>query len=144
MNLQDMLERDEGRVSDAYPDPLTGGAPWTIGVGHTGPEVCEGLSWTDDQIDAALAADIAKAEDGCRRHLSWFDSLSEPRQAVLTAMAFQMGIAGLLAFTNTLNAVGAGRYAAAAQGMLESRWAKQTPKRAMRMAAQMELGRWTP
>jgi len=31
---------------------------WTLGWGHTGPEVVEGLVWTRQQADAALQADI--------------------------------------------------------------------------------------
>lgn len=42
----------------AYPDPLTGGAPWTIGKGHTGPEVRPGLVWTQAQSDAAFERDL--------------------------------------------------------------------------------------
>jgi lysozyme len=56
------LEDREGRMHNAYPDPNTGGAPWTIGVGHTGPEVHPGLVWTDAQIDAAFAIDIKRFE----------------------------------------------------------------------------------
>jgi lysozyme len=41
----------------AYPDPGTGGAPWTIGWGHTGAEVCPGLIWTRTQADAAFFYD---------------------------------------------------------------------------------------
>lgn len=44
----------------AYWDAL--GKVWTIGWGHTGPEVCEGLVWTQEQADAALANDYAGCE----------------------------------------------------------------------------------
>lgn len=59
-----VLEYFEGRRNDAYPDPATGGAPITIGVGHTGPEVHLGLQWTEAQIDDALSADLSKFEKG--------------------------------------------------------------------------------
>lgn len=55
-------------------------------------------------------------------------------------MAFQMGIVGLLGFTNTLAAIKRGDYAAAATGMLASLWARQTPARAKRMADMMRAG----
>jgi len=54
------LESREGKRYKAYKDVK---GIWTIGVGHTGPEVVEGLTWTDDQIDAALEADLATAEE---------------------------------------------------------------------------------
>jgi lysozyme len=34
---------------------------WTVGWGHTGPEVVEGLVWTQSQADAALESDMAYA-----------------------------------------------------------------------------------
>lgn len=48
----------------AYPDPKTGGAPWTIGWGHTGPEVKPGLVWTQKQADDAFVKDLERFEDG--------------------------------------------------------------------------------
>lgn len=47
----------------AYPDPGSkDGTPWTIGWGHTGPEVRKGLVWAQAQADAAFLVDIAKFE----------------------------------------------------------------------------------
>lgn len=54
-----LLEEREDRRHSAYQD--TRGI-WTIGVGHTGPEVCAGLVWSDAQIDAAFAKDLARFE----------------------------------------------------------------------------------
>lgn len=58
----------------AYPDPASplargkgpSGAPWTIGWGHTGPEVHQGLVWTQAQADAQLLADMARVEANVR------------------------------------------------------------------------------
>ena len=58
-----LLHHFEGCKLKAYPDPKTGGAPWTIGYGHTGPDVHEGLVWTQKQADAAFIEDIAVFED---------------------------------------------------------------------------------
>lgn len=44
----------------AYPDPGTGGAPWTIGWGATGPDITRDTVWTRQQCDARLAQDIAR------------------------------------------------------------------------------------
>ena len=46
----------------AYPDPASGGAPWTIGWGHTGPEVVLGLTWTKDQAAGQLVSDLISRE----------------------------------------------------------------------------------
>ena len=51
-------KRPDGRY-DAYPDPATGGAPWTIGWGTTGSDVKRGTIWTQAQCDQRLATDVA-------------------------------------------------------------------------------------
>lgn len=52
-------KRPDGRY-EAYPDPGTGGAPWTIGWGSTGSDVRAGTIWSRQQCDARLAADLAR------------------------------------------------------------------------------------
>lgn len=44
----------------AYPDPGTGGDPWTIGWGATGADIGPGTVWTQAQCDARLAADLTR------------------------------------------------------------------------------------
>ncbi|QYU66673.1 lysozyme [Leptolyngbya sp. 15MV] len=51
--------RADGLI-EAYPDPGTGGAPWTIGWGATGPGIAPGTVWTQAQCDARLDADLAR------------------------------------------------------------------------------------
>lgn len=51
--------RPDGRF-EAYPDPGTGGAPWTIGWGATGPDIGRGTIWTQGECDARLASDLAR------------------------------------------------------------------------------------
>ena len=160
------IEREEGRETCAYPDPLSplgracaarglalrasvqlpaaeatlAGAPWTIGVGHTGSQVRAGLRWSDAEIDAALAGDIARACAGLDTAFPWWRSLDDARQDVLAQMAFQMGTGGLVKFRTTLAHVQAGRFAEAAEAMGKSAWARQTPARARRLAEQMRTG----
>ncbi len=45
---------------EAYPDPATGGTPWTIGWGATGPAIGPGTVWTREQCDARLERDLAR------------------------------------------------------------------------------------
>ena len=49
--------RRDGRV-EAYPDPGTGGEPWTIGWGATGTGIVRGTVWTQEQCDARLEAGL--------------------------------------------------------------------------------------
>jgi lysozyme len=69
--------------------------------------------------------------------LPWATHLAPLRLGVLCAMAFQIGIAGLLEFHQTLAAIKDGNWQAAHDGMLDSVWAKQTPLRAQRMASKI-------
>ncbi|MGN6496000.1 MAG: lysozyme [Tsuneonella sp.] len=54
--------RPDGLI-EAYPDPGTGGAPWTIGWGATGPDIGPQTIWTREHCDARLAADVARHAD---------------------------------------------------------------------------------
>jgi lysozyme len=51
---------------EAYPDPGTGGEPWTIGWGATGPDhvhggrIGPGTVWSQQQCDARLARDLVR------------------------------------------------------------------------------------
>lgn len=136
-NLAGELRSEEGRRLVAYRD--TRGV-WTIGDGHTGPEVHSGLVWTPAQADAALAADIAATCRGLDAALPWWRQLDDVRQDVLADMAFNLGARGLLEFHDTLAAVRAGNYALASAGMLASLWASQVGARATRLAAMMRTG----
>ena len=50
-----------------YPDPATGGAPWTVCYGHTGPDVVPGKGYTQAECDALLDADMAVADGYVRK-----------------------------------------------------------------------------
>lgn len=57
----------EGKRNVAYWDKT--GKVWTIGYGHTGPDVHEGLEWTDEQCEAGFLRDIAPAENNVNEHV---------------------------------------------------------------------------
>ncbi|SBW12712.1 Lysozyme (modular protein) [uncultured Alphaproteobacteria bacterium] len=127
MNIDRMkaeLRRDEGERLTAYPDPLTGGEPWTIGVGHTGG-IKPGQTCTPEQSDAWLGQDIAETTADLDRALPWWRGLSETRQRALLNMAFNMGVPRLLGFRGMLAALQAGDYERAALEAFDSRWALQ-------------------
>jgi GH24 family phage-related lysozyme (muramidase) len=75
------VRRKDGRF-EAYPDPGTGGDPWTIGWGATGKGIGPGTIWTQAQCDARLEADLARfasevtrALDGAPTSQNQFDAL---------------------------------------------------------------------
>jgi lysozyme len=57
-----LIESFEGLSLTSYPDPGTGGEPFTIGYGHTGPDVHPGETITHTQATALLESDVAQAE----------------------------------------------------------------------------------
>lgn len=142
--LLPMLRAEEGTRLQVYDDatglPI---GPGTKVIGH--PTIGTGRCLdtngiTQAEADYLLAADIAKVGAALDEKLPWWRDLSPARQAVLASMAFQMGVRGLLGFANTLASVQAGNYAGAADRMLASVWARQTPARAGRLAAMMRKG----
>ncbi len=52
-------KRSDGRF-EAYPDPGSGGDPWTIGWGTTGPDVIPGLIWTQTECEQRFARDLQR------------------------------------------------------------------------------------
>lgn len=60
MTAADLIRKWEGLRLKAYPDPGTGGKPWTIGYGHT-RNVNKGDTCTEAQAIAWLAEDMADA-----------------------------------------------------------------------------------
>lgn len=61
------LKEFEGLRTAAYKDV---GGIWTIGWGHTGPDVTEGLVITQEKAEQLLRRDLRKFEDGVERALS--------------------------------------------------------------------------
>jgi lysozyme len=61
-NMNDDLEKEfESCRLAAYLDTMANPPIWTIGWGHTGKDVYEGLIWTQEQADEALDHDIRAA-----------------------------------------------------------------------------------
>lgn len=132
------LRRDEGEELSAYTDSE---GYLTIGIGRLiDKRKGGGISQAESEYLFSNDYDSKLAE--VRRRIPWFSSLDVARQGVLLNMAFQMGVDGLLGFKNTLAMIERGDYAQAADGMLQSLWAKQTPERAKRLSEQMRSGKW--
>jgi lysozyme len=67
---------------EAYPDPGTGGDPWTIGWGATGQGIAPGTVWNQAECDARLerdlvrfARDVARAIGSAQTNQAQFDAL---------------------------------------------------------------------
>lgn len=119
-------------ILKSYPDRLTGGEPWTIGLGHTGPDVGPNAVWTEDQCLHAFESDYRIAS-GWAAHVvgsaCWMH-LNEARRAVLTDMAFNIGPSRLSGFVKMLAAIHKEDWQEAAAEMLDSVYAGQVKDRA--------------
>lgn len=109
----------------------------TIGIGRN----LEDRGITAEESAYLLSNDITGFYAALLRELPWVAQLDDVRQRVLLDMAFNMGIAGLLTFKNTLATIKAGDYEKAAGMMLQSRWAEQVGQRADRLSRMMFTGK---
>lgn len=69
-----LIKKWEGCRLTAYPDPGTGGEPWTIGYGHTSaagePKVKKGMKITQQEADDILVRDLVKYESAVMKALT--------------------------------------------------------------------------
>jgi len=111
------IKRREGVRLVAYPDPATGGAPWTIGVGHTGQDVYPGLRISNEESDALLAKDLERFEAGIERLVTV--PLTQNQFDALVSFSFNVGL-GNFGTSTLLKRLNAKDYAGAADQFL--RW----------------------
>lgn len=134
--LRDELIRDEGVVLHAYRDHL---GYVTIGIGRL-IDKRRGGGITRSEAEYLLSNDLRRIEKEMQSRLPWLSSLDDARQRALLNMAFQMGVAGVMKFTNTLRMIEQGKYKEAGVNARLSKWYKQTPARAERVIKLIEQG----
>jgi len=83
-----LIKSHEGLRLMAYPDPGTGGEPWTIGYGHTG-NVRPGVTISEEQAEDLLREDLMKFEAAVLRLLPI--ELSQSEFDALVSFAFNVG-----------------------------------------------------
>jgi lysozyme len=88
-----LIQRHEGLRLAAYPDPGTGGAPWTIGYGHT-RGVTQGMVITRAEAEHFLLADIDEAIRTIYAHVpaSVIDGLPQACFDALVSFVFNVGV----------------------------------------------------
>lgn len=128
--LTEHLKAEEGTVLHAYQDHL---GFLTIGTGRL-IDHRKGGGLSEAEAEYLLGNDIDRVAADLDRRLPWWREQPAPVQVALCSMAFQMGAAGLLAFRRMLAALERGDRAEAARQALDSKWARQTPARAERVA----------
>ena len=76
----------------AYPDPATGGDPWTIGYGSTGSGIGPGTMWTKDQAEQRLQEHVEYFTQGLVRLSPRLLQASSRRFAAVLSWAYNCGL----------------------------------------------------
>ena len=132
MNYDDLkarIKEHEGFRDQVYKDSL-GFA--TIGYGHLvlpNDPYEEGVTYSKEDLEKVFDGDFDTACSNANQLIKDLP-LHHQAKCVIIEMVFQLGIGGVSKFKNMWKALGEGDYQTASEEMLDSRWAKQTPKRA--------------
>lgn len=126
MSLRDRIKKHEGCVTVPYYDSE---GIMTVGIGRN----LQAVPFSEDEIELMFSNDLRRARAGAKTFECYVD-LDPMRQGVLTEMVFQMGVNGVSKFKKFLIAANNHDWATAAEEMLDSKWAKQTPERAKSLA----------
>ena len=141
MKLSELIELEEGfreRVylcSEGYP---------TTGLGtKIGPKGADLSNYTFT-VNRAIAEAMMKKELSYAEHelskCDWFLGLDLERSKIIMSMCYQMGVSGVFKFKNMIAAIERKDWDRASKEALSSKWARQTPERALRHAQVLLTG----
>ena len=109
----ELIKSFEGCRLTAYKCPA---GVWTIGYGHTGPDVKSGKTITFTEAEQLLKGDLDKFEDGVEKGIGTA-AVTENQFAAMVSLAFNIGLGGFLKST-VLRMHKAGKYELAANAFL--------------------------
>jgi len=118
MTARDIIKESEGLRLKAYPDPGTGGKPWTIGYGRA-HGVNPGDTFTLEEAEAWLTEDMAEAYSVIDKAVTV--PLSNQQRDALCSFVFNVG-GGAFQKSTLLRLLNAGDYNGASDQLL--RWNK--------------------
>ena len=138
VRLMRSVKAHEGFRNSVYKDTL---GKRTVGYGH----LCVEDHWEDNreytvpELERVLETDLNNAVQGAERLLKGGPVLDDLAQELIVEMIFQLGKTGVKKFRNMwkMLRLNPPDYDMAANEMLDSRWAHQTPARAKAMSEQM-------
>ena len=129
-----LIAKHEGYRRHPYQDSV---GKWTVGIGRNLEDV--GISRAE--AEAMLATDITHAYAEAQS-FDFFETLNEPRQAVIINMLFNLGLPKFKGFKKTIMFIEKGLFNAAGDEMLDSKWARQVKGRAIELSHMMKSGDW--
>tara|TARA_R100001377_G_C3188133_1_gene109420 strand:- start:283 stop:708 length:426 start_codon:yes stop_codon:yes gene_type:complete len=131
MNTKERIKQHEGFSPTVYEDTL---GYKTVGYGHlvtSKDSFIVGEIYSPEQLEGVFEEDYNIAQENAHdliRDKQISDNSTV--ESVLTEMAFQLGLPRLKKFIKFIEALTKEDYNTAADEMMDSRWAKQTPSRA--------------
>ena len=88
-----------------------------------------------EEISTLILEDLVdKKHQGLLDKLDWYKDVPPEVQGVILEMTYQMGFSGFCKFKKAIHHMKGKEFKQASAEMLDSRWAKQTPNRAKRLA----------
>jgi len=118
----DLIKSFEGLRLEAYPDPGTGGDPWTVGYGST-KGVKKGMKITVQEAEQRLIMDLQDACKAVERYVTI--PLNDNQFAALVSFTFNVG-AGNLAVSTLLKRLNEGEYGSVPMQLM--RWNRAAGK----------------
>ena len=125
--LLESIKHHEGFVEHVYDDSL--GIP-TIGYGFA----IKDLILDEDIAEDILMRKLEKLKRNANARFQWLEDMPQEVQAVVLNMCYQLGVTGVSKFRKAISALQEGEWHEAADEMLDSLWARQTPNRATELS----------
>jgi lysozyme len=95
----ELIKSFESCELEAYPDPGSGGDPFTIGWGATGPGIRKGVKWTQEMADSRLKADVARFAGGVAEAIEGGAVTTQNEFDALVCWAFNVGLGAVRSST---------------------------------------------
>lgn len=105
---KELLRKLEGCSLRAY---LDSASVWSIGIGHTGPEVGPTSIWSQERVEATFDRDLKRFTVGVAHLLEHAPELSDLQYSALVIFAYNVGLVAL-ARSTLLRVVEAGHFEA--------------------------------
>jgi lysozyme len=147
MDLIKSIKKHEGFKEYPYIDPVVATYPNITGISKEEMNIIKkyfdklkvtfGIGFTfitEEEANMVLQNRIKTIKKDLYHKAEWILKQPQDIQDVLIEMAYQLGVNGLLKFKKTLSYCKQGNYDKMSEEMLNSSWAKQTPRRAKELS----------
>ena len=136
-DLKARIKKHEGYRDTIYKDSLGFS---TIGYGHLVLQTDryeKGVTYRKKDLEKVFDTDFNTAKSNANQLISGLP-IHHQAKCVIIEMVFQLGIGGVSKFKKMWKALKQNDYQTASEEMLDSKWAKQTPKRAEELSSVMK------